>query len=449
MPSSNAATLTPKIGLSGLVFFGLSYMTIAVGMLIFGILSDTSENTTATAFVVATGVMLVTAVSYAKLSAAYPKSGSVYSYARNLLGGRAGFLSGWLLLLDYPFLPMVATYLGALYLHAQFTEIPLWGWLLGLTAIVTGINIVGLKAADLVNKAFVVGSAIIVLIVMGLFVAHVATHPHGSYAAPFWHSGSQISGVTAAAAIAAYSFLGFDAITTLSEEAFDARRMVPRALVLVVLIGGAVFTLVAYILQLAIPSVDPSTADVAWYAALGNIAGYTVTNTLNVLLIIFSFSSAVAIQAGSSRLMYVMGRDGVLPRFFCGYLSRRFETPVLNIILIGAITLAGTAFDLSQATSLINFGAFAAFTVVNICAIKYYLDARRAGGHRRGALVVGLLVPAFGVIANVYLIFQLSSLAKILGISWFVVGVGWLVWLTRGLRREPPQFSEAEALLAE
>ncbi|MBO9521402.1 MAG: APC family permease [Nocardioidaceae bacterium] len=418
-------------------------MTIAVGMLIFGILSMKSDNTTAMVFVVATVIMLLTAMSYARLAVAYPVSGSVYTYARTLLGARVGFLSGWLLLLDYLFLPMVATYLGALYLHAQFTALPLWAWLIGLTMVVTAINIVGLKAADVVNKAFVTGSAVVVVIVMAIFTVHAAKSGHGSVAAPLWNGDTTVSGVAAAAAIAAYSFLGFDAITTLSEEAVDPRRNVPRALVLVVLVGGAVFTLVGYVLQIAIPVVDPSTADVAWYVALGRIAGSGVTDTLNVLLIVFSFSSAVAIQAGSSRLMYVMGRDGVLPKVFCGYLSRRFETPVLNILLIGAITLAGGAFDLAEATSLINFGAFAAFTIVNVCAIVH---VRRSGATGRGAVVTGLLLPLAGVVANIYLMSQLSSLAKGLGIAWFGLGVVYLVWLTRGLRREPPQYSESEAL---
>jgi putrescine importer len=190
--------------------------------------------------------------------------------------------------------------------------------------------------------------------------------------------------------------------------------------------------------QLAVPHVDPATADVAWYAALTPIAGERVTNILNLLIVVLGSSSALSVQAGSSRLLYVMGRDGVLPRRFFGYLNRRFETPVLNIVFLAVITLIAVTLDLTQATSLINFGAFLAFTVVNICVIVYYYRQRSTGTL---GVVRGFMLPALGAIIDVYLLFQLSGLAKVLGVTWLAIGVLYLAVLTRGFRRQPPQLS--------
>jgi amino acid transporter len=262
--------------------------------------------------------------------------------------------------------------------------------------------------------------------------------PPADYVAPLWNSASTIPAVTAAAAIAAYSFLGFDAVSTLSEEAKDASRTVPRALWLSVLIGGAIFVVIAYVVQLAVPHVDPATADTAWYAALTPIAGERVTNILNLLIVILGSSSALSVQAGSSRLLYVMGRDGVLPRRFFGYLNRRFETPVLNIVFLAVLTLIAVTLDLAQATSLINFGAFMAFTVVNICVIVYFFRQRHTGTL---GMVRGLLLPALGAVIDVYLLLHLSNLAKILGVTWLVIGVVYLALLTRCFRRPPPELS--------
>ncbi|MGY4646514.1 APC family permease [Mycobacterium sp. URHB0021] len=347
-------------------------------------------------------------------------------------------MSGWALMLDYVFLPMAANFVSALYLNAQFPAIPIWGWLVIIGVVLSTINAVGLKATDAVNKLFVIGAGTVVLIVLGYFISAMVDAPPTDYVAPLWNSATTIPAVTAAAAIAAYSFLGFDAVSTLSEEAKDASRNVPRALWLAVLIGGAIFVVIAYVVQLAVPHVDPGTADVAWYAALTPIAGERVTNTLNLLIVVLGSSSALSVQAGSSRLLYVMGRDGVLPRRFFGYLNRRFETPVLNIVFLAVITLIAVTLDLAQATSLINFGAFLAFTVVNICVIVYYYRQRSTGTL---GVVRGLVLPALGAIIDVYLLFQLSGLAKVLGVTWLAIGVVYLAVLTRGFRRQPPQLS--------
>jgi putrescine importer len=430
--------LTPKIGLAGLVFFGVSYMSVTIALLTFGILADTSNNTTAIAFLIATVAMLLTALSYGVLAKQYPTSGSVYSYARELLGGHVGFLSGWALMLDYVFLPMVANFVSALYLNAQFPAVPIWGWLVIIGVVLSTINSVGLKATDWVNKLFVIGAGTVVLIVLGYFISTMVDAPPTNYVAPLWNSASTIPAVTAAAAIAAYSFLGFDAVSTLSEEAKDASKNVPRALWLAVLIGGAIFFIIAYVVQLAVPHVDPATADTAWYAALTPIAGERVTNILNLLIVILGSSSALSVQAGSSRLLFVMGRDGVLPRRFFGYLNRRFETPVFNIVLLAVLTLIAVRLDLAQATSLINFGAFMAFTVVNVCAMVFFFRQRHTGTL---GMVRGLVLPALGALVDVYLLLQLDNLAKILGVSWLVIGVVYLAVLTRGFRRQPPQLS--------
>src|SRR4051812_23538835 len=409
-------------------------MSVTIALLTFGILADTSNNTAAVAFLIATVAMLLTALSYGVMAKHYPTSGSVYSYARNLLGGNLGFLSGWALMLDYVFLPMAANFVSALYLNAQFPAIPIWGWLVIIGVVLSTINAVGLKATDAVNKLFVIGAGTVVLIVLGYFISAMVDAPPTDYVAPLWNSATTIPAVTAAAAIAAYSFLGFDAVSTLSEEAKDASRNVPRALWLAVLIGGTIFVVIAYVVQLAVPHVDPGTADVAWYAALPPIAGERVTNTLTLLIVVLGSSSALSVQAGSSRLLYVMGRDGVLPRRFFGYLSRRFETPVFNIVLLAVITLIAVGLDLTQATSLINFGAFLAFSVVNVCVIVHFLRQRHTG--TLGA-VRGLVLPALGAVVDLYLLFQLDGLAKALGVGWLVIGVVYLAVLTRGFRRQP------------
>ena len=128
-------------------------------------------------------------------------------------------------------------------------------------------------------------------------------------------------------------------------------------------------------------------------------------------LIVGQFASGLAAQAAVSRLLYAMGRDRVLPQRTFGWVSERFHTPVFNIALCGVIGLAAIFLDVATSTSFINFGAFTAFTLVNLAVIAYYLR------HRDEHLSPWryILLPAIGAVVDIFLLTQLDSKALILG----------------------------------
>jgi amino acid transporter len=245
--------------------------------------------------------------------------------------------------------------------------------------------------------------------------------------------------VTAAAAIAAYSFLGFDAISTLSEEVKDAERNVPRGILLTVLVGGGIFVVISLLMQWVHPGGVFGDQDTAGYSITVEVAGKRFADVVNVLTLLGGLASCVAIQASTSRLMYVMGRDGVLPRRTFGYLHPRVRTPVFNLLLIAAAGLIATKLSLATATSFINFGAFLAFTVVNICVIAMWLRFRRT--NEQLTVLSHVVLPALGAVVDAYLLTKLSRDAIVLGASWLVLGIAYLLVLTRGLRKAPPEFS--------
>src|SRR3954452_22138303 len=219
-----ANTLVPRLGLLSVVVFGIAYMSPNVVVSTFGVIAGASSGAAPMAYLIATLAMTLTALSYGKLARRYPASGSVYTYARRLLDARIGFLAGWAILLDYFFLPMVAWLIQALYMHVQFPGLPVWAWLVVNIAVTTAINALGIVLADRINKV------LLAVIVIGLvaLVAVCVHHLGGSSAAAgghaLWNPATSIGAVTAGAAIAAYAFLGFDAVSTLSEEVRDPRR---------------------------------------------------------------------------------------------------------------------------------------------------------------------------------------------------------------------------------
>jgi putrescine importer len=179
---------------------------------------------------------------------------------------------------------------------------------------------------------------------------------------------------------------------------------------------------------------DNAAADIALTIG-GNVFGAIFIAGL----VIAQFASGLAAQASAARLVYAMGRDGVLPRRVFGELSKRFRSPVVNIVIIGVVGLAALFLTLAVSTSFINFGAFLAFTMVNVSVIVYWAKERRAGNRLNPFTY--LVLPALGAIITVYLLFQLDVNAKILGLIWLVIGVIVLAIVTRGFRRVAPEMN--------
>ena len=141
---NNTVKLDRALGLWSVVLFGLAYMTPMIVFGTFGALATASQGTTAMAYLVAAGAILLTAISYGVMAHVYPVAGSAYTYARRSINPSIGFLVGWAVLLDYFFLPMVIWLIGAAYLTSAFPSVPGWIWIVGFIAVTTIVNLVGI-----------------------------------------------------------------------------------------------------------------------------------------------------------------------------------------------------------------------------------------------------------------------------------------------------------------
>lgn len=441
--ATKPTTLLPRLGLLGVVFFGLAYMSPSIVTSTFGVVSETSFGAAPTAYLLATSAMLLTAVSYAVLAREYPTAGSAYSYVGKILGRTTGFFAGWVILLDYLFLPMVAWLIQSTYLHAQFPGIPLWVWLLVNVGATTVINLLGIALADRVNIVLTIAAMVSVAAVVIVLILFLGRESGGTIGQTLWNDQTNVVAVSSAAAVAAYSFLGFDAISTLSEETKNARRNIPRGIILAVLIGGCIYIGVSFLMQMVHPGGTFDNADTAGYTISIAAAGSTFTNINNLVSVIAGFGSGLAIQATSSRLLFVMGRDGVLPRAVFGRLSSAFRVPWLNILIIALIGLVGMFLDIGKATSLINFGAFLAFSLVNIA---FFVWVWKRWAPSRTALLAAALsvLPLAGLAVDLYLFSKLHAEAYAFGIGWLILGAIILIVVTRGFRRPVPALSETE-----
>lgn len=442
---TSSATLQRVLGLRSLVLFGLAYMTPIIVLGIFGIVAEATQGASASAYAVALVAMIFTAASYGRLSAAFPVSGSAYTYVRKTVDSRAGFAVGWAILLDYLFLPMVIWLIGAAYMQAQFPGVPTWVWIVAFIALTTILNVLGLKVADKTNLVLMVFQGLVLVLFVGLSIVFVSGGGGtGSLfdVGPFIGEGGGFAAITAGAAIAAYSFLGFDAITTFTEETKEPKKTLPRAILLVAIIGGIIFILVSYTTQLVYPGGTFDDVGSAAFTIAGQIGGAAFSAFFLAGLIIAQFTSGLAAQASASRLLFAMGRDGVLPRKLFGAIATKFKTPVFNITLIGIVGLIALFLDITTSTSFILFGAFLAFTMVNVGVIAYFVREKKEGrSHNTFSHVIS---PLLGAIVCAYLLFQLDTTAITLGLIWLGVGLIVLAIATKGFRQAPPEVAVAE-----
>jgi amino acid transporter len=149
-----------------------------------------------------------------------------------------------------------------------------------------------------------------------------------------------------------------------------------------------------------------------------------------------ALGSAITSQASVARILFAMGRDGILPRRLFGHVSPRFSTPDYAILVVSVVSLFAIVVDLTMLASLISFGALVAFSAVNLSVIKhYFIDLGERGG---GAVVNNLLVPMIGFGLTVWLWTSLSGLTLVIGLCWLAIGFIWLLGITRGFRRPTP-----------
>jgi amino acid transporter len=445
--------------LPGLVLFGLVYLVPLTVFTTYGLVSLQTGGRLPVAYCLTLVAMLFTAWSYAVMGKAFPAAGSAFSFATNTFGSSIGFLAGWALLLDYLFLPMINYLVIAIYLNTEFPAVPPWVFIVGCIVLVSVLNVVGMQSIARTNTAVIAAQAIFIVVFIGLSVHHLSGTGAIDLLAPFTGSKAySAAGVDpavgwaplfAGAAVLCLSFLGFDAVSTMAEEASHPTRDIPRAVMLVTLGGGLLFVLLAYVAHLVLPqptclpTLDSTCgfADNASVDVMAKAGGRFLSAFFVAAYSAGAFGSALTSQASVSRILYTMGRDGMLPHVFGG-LSARYGTPVLAILIVSALSLLAIWIDLGTLASMISFGALVAFSAVNLSVIKHHvIDQRQRSGHQ--VLVYGVL-PACGCALTAWLWTSLQRQSMVVGLSWLAAGAVYLLIITRGLRRTPPAMALGE-----
>lgn len=439
--SAPAGSLRRVLSRRDLILYGLVILTPTAPYPVYGIVQQISGGHAALAYLVAMVAVLFTAASYGKMAASFPAAGSTYTYVRCSLSEYAGFLAGWLMILDYVLIPLVSVIFAALTAQRLIPAVPYAVWAVLFTVALTLVNIPGIRVtarAGSVMMAIMSACAVLFLLLAIRYI--VAMHGWSALldrAAIFRPETFATGPLLLGAGVSALSYIGFDAISTLAEDTVKPEKNIGFATVLVCLIQAAICVVTVYFAAIVwpdyrnFPQTETAILDIG-----SRIGGTWMFGFLSFVLLVAGLASALTGQAGASRLLYGMGRDGVISRRIFGYIHPRFSTPTRGVYFMGLLCLAGIALARFQvAVEMLNFGAFAGFILVNLSVIRHYFIRLRC---RSGIeWVTNLLFPLLGAAFCTYLWVHLSMNAKIAGCVWLLAGIVYLAIVTKGFHRLP------------
>jgi amino acid transporter len=435
---SGTESLRRTLSYHDLLIYGLAYVSPFALLQTVGFVWQASNGLIVLAYVLAAVCMYFTAKSYALMTDTVPNAGSVYGFARHALGPFTGFIAGWMILLDYLLIPAYIYVLMAVALGTLIPQVDRALWILALGGVTLGINWFGVKVTSRVNLVSVaIQLAIIALLALCALIALHAGKGTGGltlrplYSPRLFHARS----IFTATSICVMSFLGFDAISTLSEEVkSDDRRVVGRAIIGVLFLSAALFTFLAWVLGNLMNGMVIKDAASAIYELADSTMGAWMSMLIAwVTVTVVGFTNALPMQVGVARVMYAMGRDRQLPAVLAK-VHAIHGTPYVGMIVTTAISLAvaiAMRYQMDELVSIVNFGALAGFFILHVSVIVLFWVKGRSG-----RWVVHLLVPVAGMIVVLAVMSGMSALARTLGLVWLAAGLVYGVVLIRRRRAE-------------
>ena len=456
---ANESVQTAPVGLRrtltlwDLILYGVIVIQPTAPMSVFGVLSERGRGHVVTTILIAMVAMLFTAISYGRMARAYPSAGSAFTYVGQEISPALGYVTGWSMAMDYMLNPLICIIWCSKAAINFAPGVPYPVWAVFFFVLFTGLNLRGIRTSARVNTALAAGMGVVIAIFFITAARYIFGNPHDGasfFTRPFYDPAMfNAKLVLGGTSIAVLTYIGFDGISTLSEEAENPRRNILLATVFTCVVIGLLSAAECYVAQLIWPASQPfPDVDTAFVHIAGRAAGPWFFLVMNITLLVANFGSGMGAQLGAARLLYGMGRSNALPKSFFGAIDAKRRVPRNNVIFVGVVALIG-AFTLSYGlgAEMLNFGALIAFMGVNAAAfMRYYIGTKseRAEGFGRLLRPKNLfslgLPPLIGFCVCLLLWLNLSRPAVIAGAVWMVAGIAFGAWKTGGFRRDLVDF---------
>ena len=421
-----------QLQLGDLVAYGLAYIAPIAPLSTLGLVWSASHGMLALAYLLGGVCMAFTAFSYAAMVREVHSAGSVYGFARVVLGPFAGFVAGWMILLDYLLIPAFVYVVMAVALGELMPGIDRGVWIVLLAAFTTAVNWFGIGSTAKVSFGAVVAQ-VGVMIALLVLAAYVRLHRSGLAGlglAPFYHAPFSLGAVLAGTSICVMSFLGFDAVSTLAEDTADrSGRTLGRAILLVLAFATALFVISAWVLGNAMMGAHFNSLDAAAYELAGQMGGVWAGVALAwAYAILVGFSNALPMQVGVARVLYAMARDRQLPSGLAR-LHPRHNTPHVAMLASTAVSLVVALWlreAMDQLAAFVNFGALFGFALIHVCVMVHFARTQRRN------VLMHVVSPLLGIMVVLAILVGMNHAALVLGVVWLIAGLAWWqLWIVR------------------
>lgn len=434
--------LKRTLKLSDLLIYGLLFLVPIAPMGVFGFVYQSSHGMIASVYLVGLIAMLFTALSYVKFSKRYPFAGSAYSYVQRAINPHVGFIAGWLLLIDYILVPCLCYYFATVWIASLIPGIPFQAWFIIFVAFNTFINIMGIDWTAKLNWVFLIIECLLLALVLILGIAFIAKGGGAGHFSltPFYQPGFFNMGfIATAASIAVLSFLGFDGISTLSEEAHNPQKNIPRATFLVLVLAGVIFIVQCYIGALCVPDLSSVSANTAFSAVTDAIGGHWLTVLFTFTMIIAAgLANSCVAQSAISRILFCMSRDKLMPAAF-SKVHKKYQTPYIAILFVSAISIIiGCLIKLDLLVTLVNFGALTTFMILNFSV--FWLFFIKEKNRNVSGFFNYIILPFIGIGVIAFVWSGLATPTKIMGVCWLAAGIIYGAIKSKGYKEVPDAF---------
>lgn len=438
------------MGLWDVVLYGVLFMVIIAPHSIWGLVQQDALGMSTLVYIVGFIAIFFTALSYVRMSNKFPIAGSVYSYVQRGINPHVGFISGWLILLDYCITPALLYVMVANWGTMLVPNSPWYLWVIVFVVFNTFVNIRGIsmtRGIDFVIFAVEI-LAVIAFIALGCNFIMGGGGAGEFNADPLWQPGKVDAHFLAAGiSIAALNFLGFDGISTLAEETNEPQKNIGRGILIALGLIIVCFVAQTYIASLVQPdwqSWSPEHAENAWFYGCEMIGGELFRNIMLIINIVaIGIANIMNAQLAASRLLYSMGRDAVIPRIF-GKVHPKYQTPWVGAIFIGAVALVlSLVLTMADLATLVNFGALASFIMLNF-AVFWYFFIKEKKRYSFGNIVKYLICPWLGILILGYVFTGFDVMTYIMGVSWFVIGFIICAVKSKGFKEVPDAFKNLD-----
>jgi len=409
--------LKRSLGLLEATFYGVGIILGAGIYALIGQAAGMTGNSLWISFVIGGLISSITALSYAELSAMYPKVAAEFVYVKKAYGSKLfAFMIGWLLI--FTGVVSVATVaLGFAGYFKAMTGFPIIPIAMVLILILSFVNFRGIKESSNVNIIMTLIEVIGLVVIIALGIGSVGK-------VNVFEMSKGFSGVFAAAALIFFAYLGFEEIVNVSEETRQPKKNIPKALILAVAITTILYVLTALSIVSIVDWKDLGASDAPMALAASKVLGSNAFTFISLTAFAATISTVLGLIIVTSRMIYGISRDKSLPKFF-SLIHKDRKTPWSAIVVVMILSMIFVLFgNIALVANITSMGAFITFLVINLSLIHLRYTKPNLKRPFKVPLNIGNypVIAFIGVFTCLFMIIRFELSLILFGIFVLIVG---------------------------